>query len=377
MRNIAMDTIPFVDLAAQYRSIEAGVNAAMQKVLTRCNFILGAEVEEFETAFARFVGADYGVGVGSGLDALRLALEALGIGRDDEVVIPANTFIATALGISAVGARPVLVDCDPKTYNIDPDRIEAAITPRTRAIMPVHLTGQAADMDPILDIAKRRGLHVVEDAAQAHGTRYKGRPCGSMGIASGFSFYPGKNLGAYGDGGLVTTNDRELASRMRRLRNYGQDVKYHHLEKGLNARLDTLQAAVLNVKLNHLEGWNGARAAHARRYREGLAGVGDLRLQHEANYSSHIYHLFIIETARRDVLQKHLTAAGIQNGVHYPIPIHRQPAYAELGGHDGDFPHTERLANQMLSLPMYPELSNEHIDRVVDAVKAFFNGGKG
>lgn len=369
-----METVPFVDLAAQYRTIEPEVNAAIQKVLTRCNFVLGAEVEEFEKDFARFVGAAHGVGVSSGLDALRLALQALGVGAGDEVILQANTYIATALAVSAVGAKPVLVECDPATYNIDPERIEAAITPRTKAIMPVHLTGQAADMDAIMEIARRRHLHVVEDAAQAHGTLYKGRPVGSIGAAAGFSFYPGKNLGAYGDGGLVTTNDAELVKRLHRLRNYGQEVKYHHLDKGLNARLDTIQAAVLGVKLKRLAQWNAARAANARRYRDGLKGIGELRLQTEAPFSTHIYHLFIVETPRRDALQKHLTAAQIQNGIHYPIPIHLQPAYAELGHREGDFPHAERLGREMLSLPMFPELSAAQIDRTVETIREFFRG---
>jgi dTDP-4-amino-4,6-dideoxygalactose transaminase len=364
--------VPFVDLAAQYRSIEAEINTAIQEVLGRCDFILGSAVGDFETAFASFIGVEFGIGVSSGLDALRLMLQALGIGSGDEVILPANTYIATALAVSAAGAKPVLVDCDPATYNIDPEKITAAITPRSKAIMPVHLTGQAADMDPILYIARRHDLHVLEDAAQAHGTKYKGRPCGGLGTAAGFSFYPGKNLGAYGDGGLIATNDAGLARRLRRLRNYGQEVKYQHVEKGLNARLDTLQAAVLNLKLRHLAGWNEARAAHARRYREALAGIGDIRFQATAPFSTHIYHLLIIETNRRDALQRHLAGAGIQTGIHYPIPIHLQPAYSDLGYHHGDFPNAESLASRMLSLPIYPELTKPHIEWVTDAIKEFY-----
>lgn len=369
-----MSTVPFVDLAAQYRSIEQEVNAAIQKVLSRTNFILGEEVDQFESEFARFAGAKHAVAVGSGLDALRLALQGLGIGDGDEVIVPANTYIASALAVSAVGAQPVLVDCDPATYNIDVDRIEAALTPRTRAIMPVHLTGQAADMDPILDIARRRDLHVVEDAAQAHGTLYKGRPCGSFGSAAGFSFYPGKNLGAYGDGGLTTTNDDKLAAKLRALRNYGQEAKYHHVEKGGNARLDTLQAAVLNVKIKYLRKWNEARAANAARYREALQGIGDIAFQSPAAHSTHIYHLFIIETDARDELQRHLGAAQIQTGIHYPIPIHLQPAYADLDHAAGDFPEAERLAKRMLSLPMYAELAEGQIARVADEIARFYAG---
>jgi dTDP-3-amino-3,4,6-trideoxy-alpha-D-glucose transaminase len=271
-----------------------------------------------------------------------------------------------------VGARPVLVDCDPLTYNMDVACIEPAITPRTRAIIPVHLTGQAADMDPILELANRYQLDVIEDAAQAHGTLYKGRPCGSLGRLGCFSFYPGKNLGAYGDGGMITTREALLAERLRRLRNYGQRVKYEHCEKGLNARLDTLQAAVLKVKLLYLSKWNASRVRHAETYRRLLSGVGDLRFQQQVAYSTHIYHLFIIETASRDALQKHLAAAGIQTGIHYPTPIHLQSAYSDLGYRRGDFPHAEQLANCSLSLPMFPELSKVQLTQVVQAIRAFF-----
>jgi len=368
-----MDMVPFVDLAAQYQSIEEEVDAAIKKVLLQCNFILGAEVEDFEVEFARFIGVTHGIAVSSGLDALRLSLQALGIREGDEVIVPANTFIASALAVSAVGAKPVLVDCDPNTYNIEPKLIEPALTRRTRAIMPVHLTGQAADMDAVLDVAKRHQLHVIEDAAQAHGTLCNGRACGSLGIAGGFSFYPGKNLGAYGDGGMITTHDAELAAKLRRLRHYGQDAKYHHDEKGLNARLDTVQAAVLNVKLRNLRNWNETRAKHAHRYRQLLEGVGDIRFQQQATFSTHIYHLFIIETDRRNEMQKHLSAAGIHTNIHYPIPIHLQKAYKDLGHKEGDFPHAERAAKRMLSLPMFSELTNAQINRVADSIKEFFD----
>jgi dTDP-4-amino-4,6-dideoxygalactose transaminase len=364
--------IPFVDLSKQYGEIRQEVDAAIQQVLSKANYILGSEVEEFEQAFAGFVGSEHAIGVSNGLDALRLALMGLDVGPGDEVIIPANTYIATALAASAVGARPVPVDCDPKTYNIDPDLIEPAITPRTKAIIPVHLTGLSADMDPILEVANRHGLRVVEDAAQAHGTLYKGRPCGSLGTVGCFSFYPGKNLGAYGDGGLVTTDDPELAALMRRLRNYGQEAKYHHTEKGLNARLDTLQAAILTVKLRHLPRWNRARAEHAKRYEELLTGVGDLAFQAREPYSTHIYHLFIVETEHRDALQRHLDAAGIQTAIHYPVPVHMQKAYADLEYAEGDFPEAERLAGRMLSLPMFPELSEEQISHVTDTIGEFF-----
>jgi dTDP-4-amino-4,6-dideoxygalactose transaminase len=370
-----MKGVPFVDLAAQHGTIQAEVSAAVQRVLSDCNFVLGPQVEEFERDFARFIGCDHAVGVSSGLDALRLALMSVGIGPGDEAILPANTYIATALAVSAVGARPVLVDCDPQTYNIDVGLIEAAVTPRTRAIVPVHLTGQAADMDPILEVASRHGLRVIEDAAQSHGTLYKNRSCGAVGSVGCFSFYPSKNLGAYGDGGMVTTDDPELARRVRRLRNYGQTAKYRHTEKGLNARLDTLQAAILSVKLRHLPRWNKARAAHAERYKDLLVGVGDLVFQQEARYSTHVYHLFIVETERRDALQERLDAREIQTGIHYPIPIHLQRAYEDLDYKEGNFPETEHLAKRMLSLPMFPELRREQIERVAEEVKDFFADG--
>jgi dTDP-4-amino-4,6-dideoxygalactose transaminase len=364
--------IPFVDLAAQHRGIQAEIEAVLQQVLRRSDFILGSAVTQFEHAFAQFVGVAHAVGVSNGLDALRLALMALDIGPGDEVILPANTYIATAFAVSSVGAKPVLVDCDPGTYNIDTAGIEPAITARSRAIIPVHLTGQAADMDSILALAARHDLKVIEDAAQAHGTRYKTRPCGSLGIMGCFSFYPGKNLGAYGDGGMVTTNEPHLAERLRRLRNYGQSVKYEHAEKGVNARLDTLQAAILNVKLCYLLQWNSARARHAKTYTTLLQNTGDIRFQQHVSYSTHIYHLFILETAHRNALQQHLTALGIQTGIHYPTPIHLQPAYADLGYTRGDFPQSERLADRMLSLPMFPELCEEHIKRIVQGIQDYF-----
>jgi dTDP-4-amino-4,6-dideoxygalactose transaminase len=271
-----------------------------------------------------------------------------------------------------VGARPVFVDCDPATYNTDLGLIEPAINQRVRAIIPVHLTGQSVDMDPILEMAERHGLYVIEDAAQAHGALYKGRQCGSLGIMGCFSFYPGKNLGACGDGGMVTTTDSDVAERLRRLRNYGQSVKYEHVEKGLNARMDTLQAAILRTKLRHLKRWNEARAAHAEKYIKLLNGIGDIVFQQRAPYSSHVYHLFIIETDQRDALREHLEKAGIQTGIHYPRPIHLQGAYSDLGYLKGDFPNAERLAARILSLPMFPELSNEQIHHIAANVQTFF-----
>ncbi len=363
--------IPFVDLATENRSIAAEINAAVAGVLAGGHFILGPQVEAFERAFAEFSGVAHAIGVSSGLDALRLALLALDIGSGDEVILPANTYIATALAVSSVGASPVLVDCDPHTYLLDPAEVEAVITPRSRAVIPVHLTGQAADMDPLLKLAARHGLPLIEDAAQAHGAAYKGRPCGSIGAMGCFSFYPSKNLGAYGDGGMVTTNDADLARRVRRLRNYGQEAKYYHLEKGLNARLDTLQAAILLVKLGHLPAWNNARARHAATYRKLLGGFESLNLQQQATCSTHVWHLLVIESDERDRLHDHLTAAGVGTGIHYPVPIHLQPAYADLGYRRGAFPNAERLADRVLSLPMYPELSTGQVEVVADAVGQF------
>jgi dTDP-4-amino-4,6-dideoxygalactose transaminase len=322
------------------------------------------------------VGAEYAVGVGSGLDALRLGLLALEIGAGDEVIVPANTYIATALAVSEVGADVVLVDCDPGTYNIDPDAVAGAVTARTRALLPVHFTGQAAEMTPLLELAASQNLMVVEDAAQAHGTLYDGRPCGSLGELACFSFYPGKNLGAYGDGGMVTTNDPTVVERTRRLRNYGERAKYDHVVKGVNSRLDGLQAAFLSVKLLHLTSWNEARLRHADTYRAELEGVGDLRLQQQSESSTHIYHLFVVETAERDALRDFLMEQGIQTGIHYPIPIHRQEAYRDLGLGPGAFPHAERLAQESLSLPMYPELTEEQIGNVTGTIREFFASGR-
>jgi dTDP-4-amino-4,6-dideoxygalactose transaminase len=334
-------------------------------------------VRRFEEEFARFVAAKHAVGVGSGLDALRLGLLALEVGPGDEVIVPANSYIATALAVSEVGADVVLVDCDARTYNIDPRAVEAAITSRTRALLPVHFTGQAVEMQPLLDLASRNNLEVVEDAAQAHGTRYEGRPCGSLGHLACFSFYPGKNLGAYGDGGMVTTSDANVVERIRRLRNYGETRKYEHVVKGVNSRLDGLQAAFLSVKLRHLPGWNEARVRHADAYTVELEDVGDIVLQTRAPSSSHIFHLFVVETEHRDALREHLSAHGIESGIHYPTPIHLQEAYADLGLREGTFPEAERLARRSLSLPMYPELSDEKIANVCEAIRGFFSDRAG
>lgn len=364
--------IPLVDLKAQYETIKDEIGAAITGVLDHGMYVLGPDVKAFESDFAAFCDTKYAYGVSNGLDALRIALAALDVKAGDEVILPANTFIATALAVSAVGAKPVLVDCDPHTYEIDVAATEAAITPRTKVIIPVHLTGLMADMDPINALAERHGISVVEDAAQSQGATYKGRKSGSLGKIGCTSFFPGKNLGAYGDGGGITTNDDALAKKIDMLRNYGQEVKYHHLVQGLNCRLDSMQAAILRVKLRHLPAWNEARRAHAAKYLELLKGVGDLAFQHIPSEYVPVYHLFIIETARRDALKDYLTERGIGCGIHYPIPVHLQPAYAELGYREGAFPHAERLAKTMLTLPLYAEITDEQIQHVTRSIKEFF-----
>jgi len=348
--------IPFVDLQAQYKSIAGEVAAAIQCVLDRGDYILGEQVRLFEEEFAAYIGVKHAVGVGTGLDALEMLLRAYEIGPGDEVITAANTYIATALAIMAVGARPVLVDIDPATYNVNVGAIEAAITTRTRAIMPVHLCGQPADMDEILAIGEKHGLKVIEDAAQAHGARYGGVRVGSIGDAAGFSFYPGKNLGAYGDGGMVVTNDAAIAEKVRRLGNYGQRVKYEHTSVGTNSRLDTIQAAILRVKLRRLDVWNDARREHAAAYQTLLQGA-DCTVPVTAADRTHIFHLYVVEVDDRGDVQKLLTEKGISTGIHYPIPIHLQEACAGLGYKRGDFPATERAAGRILSLPMYAELA--------------------
>jgi len=366
-------TVPFVDLQAQYRAIKPEVDEAIRRVLDASAFILGPEVEEFERAFAAYVGAEFCVGVANGTDAIQLALAACGVGAGDEVIVPANTFFATAEAVSTAGATPVFVDCDPETSNLDAGSVERAVTPRTRAIIPVHLYGRAADLDPVADIAARRGLVVIEDAAQAHGALYKGRRVGTLGRAGCFSFYPGKNLGAYGEGGAVVTNDAEVARRLRLLRDHGSPRKYRHEIVGYNSRLEAIQAAVLGVKLCHLDAWNERRRAHAARYRELLApleGAGALRLPAEAPAGGHVYHLFVVESGARDELQKRLSEAGVQTGIHYPVPVHLQPAYAALGHREGDFPEAERQARRVLSLPMYAELADSQLARVAEAIES-------
>ncbi len=359
--------IPFVDLRAQYLSIKAEIDEAIQRVLDTTAFVLGREVEAFEAAFAEYVGARFCVGLNSGTAAVQLAVMACGIGPGDEVIVPANTFFATAEGVSTANAVPVFVDADPVSYNLDTSKIEAAITARTRAIMPVHLYGQAADLDPILEIAARHNLLVIEDSAQAHGSLYKGKRVGALGHAGCFSFYPGKNLGAYGEGGAVVTNDPEVARRLRLLRDHGSEQKYRHEIIGYNFRLEGIQGAVLGVKLRHLDKWNDLRRQHAARYNELLA-ASPLILPREMPYAGHIYHLYVVQTEERDALQKRLAEAGVQTGIHYPVPVHLQPAYAFMRHRPGDFPEAEKQARRVLSLPMFPELTGEQIEEVAEVI---------
>lgn len=361
-------TVPFVDLQAQYADIQEEIADALNASLSRCDFILGEAVTKFEQDFAAFSGAKWCVGVGNGTDALHLACRAAEIGQGDEVIVPAFTFVATALGVSLAGARPVLVDVCPETALIDPAQIAAAITPRTKAIIPVHIFGQCAEMDPIIEIAQAHALTVIEDAAQAHGARYKDRTAGSLGDMACFSFYPSKNLGAYGDGGAVTTSDEGLVERLRLLRNWGSLKKYHHEEMGLNSRLDTIQAAVLQVKLKYLAGWNATRRRLAAEYARGLSHRADLKLPVTRQECRHVYHLFVVRCSDRDERLAKLNARGIAAGVHYPFPLHRLGAYQWLGKPNGSFPNAEAFASTCLSLPMYAELTAAQVGRVMEVL---------
>jgi len=364
--------VSFVDLRAQTRALQPALTAAIQAVLSQGDFVLGEEVERFEQDFAAYCGVRYAVGVDSGLSALELALRAAGIGPGDEVITQANTFIATVGAILAVGARPILADCD-RHGAVDPAAISACISPRTRAIIPVHLFGRISDMEAVLALAAAHGLAVIEDACQAHGAVWRGKRAGSFGLAAAFSFYPAKNLGAFGDGGMLITNSSALADTARLLRNYGQRVKYEHEATPLNRRLDTLQAAILRVKLPRLDQWNDRRRQLADIYRERLA---DLPIGVPASDAGrrHVYHLFVVEVNGRDALRAALASDGIDTGIHYPIPLHRQPVLAPLGYGEGAFPETERLAGASLSLPMYPELPLGHLERVAVAIRQSVQG---
>jgi dTDP-4-amino-4,6-dideoxygalactose transaminase len=360
--------VPFVDLPAHTARLRRELDAAVADVAHRSDFIHGAAVAAFEREFAAFTGARHAIGVGSGGAAIELALRAYHVGAGDEVITAANTFVATAMAIIAVGAKPTLVDVDPSTYTIDPELIAAAITPRTRAIVPVHLYGQPADMDEIMTIAAHHDLIVIEDAAQAHGARYADRRAGAVGAAAAFSFYPSKNLGAWGDGGMIVTDDDAVAERVRLLGNYGERAKYEHCAEGMNSRLDTIQAAVLRVKLPHLDSWNARRRHHADRYRARLASY--VRTAGEGPRREHIYHLYVVEVEERDRVRDRLHAAQIDTGIHYPVPVHLQQACRSLGYDAGDFPVTEAAARRVLSLPMYPELTDDQIDYVCDELLA-------
>lgn len=366
----AGERVPFLDVRAPYAELRTEIDAAYERVMRSGCHVLGPEVEAFETEFAAYCGAAHCVTVGSGCAALELTLRALGIGAGDEVLVPAHTFIATWLAVSAVGARPVPVEPDDGTFTIDPARAAAALTPRTRAIIPVHLYGHPADLRPIRDIAVRHGLAVVEDAAQAAGSRYRGDPLGSGSSAVAFSFYPSKNLGAAGDSGAVVTSDGELAERIRLMRSYGARMKYQHEVIGTNSRTDELQAAILRVKLRHLDDWNARRAAIARRYLDELGESGELLLPRVAPWAGHVWHLFVLRTARRASLRAQLEKAGVSTMIHYPVAVHRSEAYAGEGWRAGAFPAAERLADEVLSLPVGPHMSARQVSAVVSAVRS-------
>jgi dTDP-4-amino-4,6-dideoxygalactose transaminase len=368
-----MSNIPLVDLNTLHNGIRSELDEAIKDVVDNSAFIMGERLKKFEEEFAAYCGAGHAVGASSGTTALVLAVAGLGIGDGEEVIIPSHTFIATAGAIMQCGAVPVLVDIDPETYNIDPEAIESAITPRTKAVMPVHLYGQCADLDPIMEVAGKRGIAVIEDACQAHGASYKDRRVGGIGAAGCFSFFPGKNLGAMGDGGMVTTNDGELADRMAMLSNHGSKQKYHHEIHGFNYRMDALQAAVLRVKLRYLDEWNKQRRELAKRYGEQLAG---LPIVLPVERFDHVYHLYVIQSDERDTLLAFLHERGIGAGMHYPIPLHLQPCMKDgAKWRDGGLPVTERVASRVLSLPIYPGMTEEQQDRVIAAVREFHAGG--
>jgi len=364
--------VPFLDLGLQNRPLWPELQEAIEMVAARSQFILGPAVERFETAFAPYVGRRFCVGLNSGTSALHMTLAACDIGPGDEVITTPHTWISTSWAISYVGARPVFVDVDPVTYNIDPQQIRRAITPRTKAILPVHLYGQACEMDALCRIAREHDLLLIEDAAQAHGAVYDGRRIGSFGKAACYSFYPGKNLGALGEAGAVVTDDEELARRIRRLRDHAQDGRHHHVELGFNTRMEGIQAAVLDVKLRYLDGWNAARARHARLYRRALADVPGVQLPTAVQPDAHVWHLFVILVSGmdRDDLQKELAERGIACGVHYPTPVPFQPAYAHLAYRRGDFPVAEDVTRRCLSLPMFPELEDRQIGYVAEVLRS-------
>jgi dTDP-4-amino-4,6-dideoxygalactose transaminase len=366
---MANTKIPFLDLKVQYQSIKPEIDAAIARVLDSCQFVLGGEVTAFEKEFATYCSAGESIALNSGTSALHLALLAAGVGPGDEVITVPFTFVASVAAILYAGARPVLVDIDPTSYTMDPAAIEAAITPSTKVILPVHLYGQPVDMDPIIEVARKHRLIVIEDAAQAHGAKYKGRPVGSLGEIACFSFYPGKNLGAYGEGGAVTTNNAAYARTIRMLRDWGQDGKYHHVLRGFNYRMEAFQGAILRVKLRHLDRWIEARRAIVDKYNRLLSG-STVKRPAEMPWARHVYHLYTLRTTHRNTLQKSLKEKGIQTGIHYAVPVHLQPAYANLGYGRGNLPQSEQAAEEVLSLPLYPEMTDEQIEMVGRAVVA-------
>ena len=369
--------VPFLDLKLQYKSIKNEIDPAVQNILDNTAFILGKSVSDFETNFAQEHNVKHCFGVSSGTDGNHLALWALGIQPGDEVIIPANTFIATAWGATLCGATPVFVDCEADSYNIDPSKVEAAITKKTKAIVAVHLYGQAADLDPLKDLAQKHKLYLLEDCAQAHISEYKGKRVGGLSDTASFSFYPGKNLGAYGEGGAVTTNNDDVAKKIKMLRDHGAVQKYYHEILGHNYRMEGIQGAVLGVKLKHLAKWTDGRRRAAKKYNEVLKDISTIIMPKEMSYAKHVYHLFVIQvkeggSERRDELAKYLNDNGVSTGLHYPIPLHLQPCFKELGYKKGQFPITEKLAETGLSLPMYPELSDGQIEYVCDTIFKFF-----
>jgi len=373
--------VPFLDLKIQYQSIKGEIDPAIQNVIDNAAFILGKSVADFEAAFAKAHNVKYCCGVSSGTDANHLVLWALGLKPGDEVIIPANTFIATAWGATLCGAKPVFVDCEPDSYNIDPAKAEKAITKKTKAIVAVHLYGQPADMDPLNEIARKHNIYLVEDCAQSHLAEYKGNKTGGLSEAASFSYYPGKNLGAYGEGGAVTTNNPEIAQKVKMIRDHGAVQKYNHEIFGHNYRMEGIQGAVLGVKLKHLDKWTDGRRRVAAKYRELLGDLKNIKVPVEMPYAKHVYHLYVIQVRsgdkqndnqKRDALQKYLGDNGISTGLHYPIPLHVQPCFRDLNYKKGDFPVTEQLAETGLSLPMYPELKDDQIEYVCSKIKEFF-----
>jgi len=369
--------VPFLDLKIQYKSIKSEIDPAIQNILDNTAFVLGKAVSDFEAEFAKEHSVKHCLGVSSGTDGNHLALWALGIQSGDEIIIPANTFIATAWGATLCGAKPVFVDCERDSYNIDPTKVEAAITNKTKAIIAVHLYGQPADLDPLKVIAKKHNIYLVEDCAQSHTAEYKGKRVGGLSDAASFSFYPGKNLGAYGEGGAVTTNNDEVAKRVKMLRDHGAVQKYYHELLGHNYRMEGIQGAVLGVKLKHLDKWTEERRRAAKKYNELLKDLPEITLPKEMSYAKHVYHLFVLQvndggSKKRDGLAKYLNDNGVSTGLHYPIPLHLQPCFKDLGYEKGQFPVTEKLAETGLSLPMYPELNDEQIKYVCDSIGKFF-----